>query len=153
MNQALRRLSPVILALALFSVSCSDPLPTTSPPDSELRLQIHAATGHEAPECTDFGAADATIEITTRGFDPDCAQVRLGAVLSFVNGTDIEHRILVGDPANSEVGRHIRVDAIVGAGGTYTLDPVDGLLDVEIYPFWSQGFQEDGFTGSLIVRP
>lgn len=116
-------------------------------------MQIHAATGHEPPECTDFGTADATIGITALGFEPDCAQVRLGSVLYIVNATETEKRFIVGDPADSEVGRHIRVDEAVGPGGRYSLDPVDGLLDDQIYPFWLQGLQEEGYSGSLVVSP
>jgi hypothetical protein len=148
-----KRLACGMAAVFFILPACADPLPTTGPPDSELRLQIHAATGHEPPECTYFGGREAIIQITADGFDPECAEVLLESVLSFVNTTEAEHRIFVGDPANSEVGRHIRIDETVGPGETYVLDPVDSLLDQEIYPFWSQGFQEDGFAGSLIVHP
>ncbi len=147
------RLGGILLALVIMASACSDPLPTTSPPDSELRLQIHAATGHEPPECTDFGASAAEIEITTDGFEPDCLSVALTGMLTISNNTESEQRFIVGDPANSEVGRHLRVDEIIAAGESYILDPIDALLDEEIYPFWLQGLQEQGFAGSLVVTP
>jgi len=143
----------LVLAFTLILAACSEPLPTTSPPDSELRLQIHAATGHEPPECTDFGTSDARIEITEAGFEPECIEVALAAALLVVNNSGIEQRFMVGDPADSEVGRHVRVDEAIAPGDSYSLDPVDALLDDEIYPFWLQGLQEQGFAGSLLVGP
>lgn len=148
-----KNLSGILLVTMFMVTSCSDPLPTTSPPDSELRLQIHAATGHEPPECTDFGNANAEIEITTDGFDADCIKVALTSALQIVNNTAVEQRFMVGDPANSEVGRHLKVDEIIAAGASYSLDPVDALLDQDIYPFWLQGLQEAGYAGSLVVTP
>ncbi len=142
-----------MFVVVIIVSACSDPLPTTNPPDSELRLQIHAATGHEPPECTDFGKVDAELEITTDGFDAACIKVALASVLRIVNNTAVEQRFMVGDPANSEVGRHLRVDETIAPGASYSLDPVDALLGVEIYPFWLQGLQEEGYAGSLIVTP
>lgn len=68
-------------------------------------------------------------------------------MLKIVNNTDIEQRFMVSDPANSEVGRHLRVDETIAAGASYSLDPVDALLGEEIYPFWLQGLQEEGYAG------
>jgi hypothetical protein len=153
MRRSTKNLSGMLLATMIVITGCSEPRPTTSPPDSELRLQIHAATGHEPPECTDFGDSDAEIEITADGFEPDCVMVSLGAVLTVSNNTDLEQRFIVGDPADSDVGRHIRVDEAIPSEAVYELDPVDALPDDEIYPFWLQGLQEDGFAGSLIVTP
>lgn len=141
------------LFVCLSVGACSDPRPTTSPPDSELREQIHAATGHEPPECTDFGTASAEVVVTDTGFEPSCLSVSRSSAITITNRTAAEHRFIVGDPATSLVGRHIRVDEVVPAGGEYTLDPVESLLGEEFYPFWSQGLQDEGYAGTLIVRP
>ncbi len=153
MRRLTKNLSGMLLATMIMIAGCSQPRPTNSPPDSELRLQIHAATGHEPPECTDFGDSDAEIEITADGFVPDCVMVSLGDVLTVSNNTDLEQRFIVGDPADSEVGRHIRVDEKIPSEAVYQLDPVDSLLGEEIYPFWLQGLQEQGYAGSLVVTP
>jgi hypothetical protein len=140
-----------VLAVALGA--CSEPLPTTAPPESELREQIHAATGHEPPNCTDFTGGNAEIVITADGFEPDCALVAAGRALILRNETDEEHTFMASDPANNEVGRHIRIEEVLPAGAEITLDPLEATLGPEIYPFWSKGHQEEGFAGSLIVRP
>lgn len=145
---------PASLAvLVLTLVACGEELPTTAPPDSELREQIHAATGHEPPQCTDFSGGEAEIVITDDGFEPECVSVAADAGLVVRNDTDEEHTFMASDPADNEVGRHIRVEEVIPAGGEVMLDPVDETLGPEIYPFWSKGHQEQGFAGSLIVRP
>lgn len=145
---------PAFIAfLMLLVAACGEELPTTAPPDSELREQIHAATGHEPPDCTDFTGGDAEIVITDDGFEPECAFVAAGSGLTVRNDTEQEHIFMASDPANNEVGRHIRVEEVISAGDEVTLDPVEETLGPEIYPFWSKGHQEEGFAGSLIVRP
>lgn len=146
------RLVP-IAALVVVLGACSEPLPTTAPPEEELREQIHAATGHEPPDCTDFTGGDAEIVITTDGFEPDCAIVAAGRSLTVRNDTSEEHTFMASDPANNDVGRHIRIEEVIPAGAGITLDPVESTLGPEIYPFWSKDHQEEGFAGSLIVRP
>lgn len=146
------RLVP-IAALAVVLGACSEPLPTTAPPDSELREQIHAATGHEPPDCTDFTGGAAEIVITDEGFEPDCALVAAGRGLTVRNDTGEEHTFMASDPANNDVGRQIRIEEVIPAGAEITLDPVEATLGPEIYPFWSKGYQEEGFAGTLIVRP
>jgi plastocyanin len=142
-----------LLLAAILLAACADPLPTTSPPDQELREQIHAATGHEPPECTDFTSGVATITITAAGFEPECAMVSAGSELSVTNQTDDDHTFTVSDGSGNVVVRHIRVDESLPPGARYDLEPVDSLLGEGIYPFWSKGHQEEGFAGTLIVRP
>ena len=146
------RLVPIV-ALVVVLGACSEPLPTTAPPDSELREQIHAATGHEPPDCTDFTGGAAQIVITDEGFEPDCALVAAGRRLTVRNDTSEEHTFMASDPANNDVGRHIRIEEVLPAGAEITLDPLGATLGPEIYPFWSKGHQEEGFAGTLIVRP
>lgn len=140
-------------ALVIALGACADPLPTTAPPEAELREQIHAATGHEPPDCTDFTGGDAEIVITTEGFEPECAVVAAGSGLTVRNDTNDQHTFIVSDPANSDVGRHIRVEEVIQDGGEITIEPVEATLGPEIYPFWAKDHQEEGFAGSLIVRP
>jgi plastocyanin len=142
----------LVLAVTVLA-ACADPLPTTRPPDEELREQIHAATGHEPPECTDFTAGDATITITATGFGPECVMVAPGSMLTVTNETDDEHTFTVSDGSGNVVVRHIRVDEVLPPDAAYDLAPVDDLLGEGIYPFWSKGHQEEGFNGTLIVRP
>jgi plastocyanin len=136
----------------LLAAACADPVPGATPPPEELREQIHAATGHEPTSCTDFRGSAAEIEITTTGFSPECLIVSAGSRLTVVNNDFREHSLTVSDPTGNLVVRHIRVDAALQPGDEYLLDPVDSLLGVGIYPFWSKGDQQEGFTGSLIVR-
>jgi plastocyanin len=142
-----------LAALVLALAACGEELPTTAPPESELREQIHAATGHEPPACTDFTGGEAEIVITDEGFEPECALVTADGGLSVRNETDDEHTFTVSDPANNTVGRQIRVDEVLIQGAEVTLDPIAETLGSGIYPFWSKGHQEQGFTGSLIVGP
>ncbi len=137
----------------LVGVACSEPTPTSRPPDEVLREHIHAATGHEPPACTDFAKGDALITITETGFEPDCLMVNTAASLTVVNETSTEHTFMVSDGADSLVVRHIRVEEAIPPGGEYVLDPVESLIGEEIYPFWSKGYQEQGYGGTLIVRP
>lgn len=140
-----------LLAVACL-VSCADTVPTTRPPDSELREQIHAATGHEPADCTDFTNGDGVISITATGFEPECAIVGVDSTLVVENRSDAEHTFTVSDGADSQVVRHIRVDETLAPDADYEL-LVEDLLGPAIYPFWSKGHQEDGFAGTLIVRP
>lgn len=149
---SITRLVPIAALVVVFG-ACSEPLPTTAPPDSELREQIHAATGHEPPDCTDFTSGAAEIVITADGFDPDCALVAVDRGLTIRNETSEEHTFMASDPANNAVGRHIRIEEVIPPGTETSLDPVEDTVGAGIYPFWSKGHQEEGFAGSLIVRP
>jgi hypothetical protein len=147
-----RRLAIVALAMSAVLVACSEDLPVDTPTDAELREQIHAATGHEPEQCSDNRNHDAELVIGESGVEPKCIIVSKGASLTIINADGQAHRFFVGDPANNEVGRHIRVDAQIESQGEYELDEVASLLGVGIYPYWVQGAQEDGFEGTIVVR-
>ncbi len=148
------RATRAVLGLVVMAwlTSCSEPLPTTRPPDSELREQIHAATGHEPTDCTDFAGSDAVIAITDTGFEPECAMVATDSTLVVENQSGEEHTFTVSDGAGGDVVRHIRVDETLAPDGEYEL-VVEDQLGPAIYPFWSKGHQEEGYTGTLIVGP
>lgn len=142
-----------LLALGLaLTTACSEPLPVEAPPPEELREQIHAATGHEPAECTDFRGGAAELAVTETGFSTDCLIIMASSELVVVNEDEVAHTFTIGDPADNLVGRHIRVDVTLEPGDEYVLIPDDAFLGPGVYPFWSKGDQEEGFAGSLIVR-
>jgi hypothetical protein len=123
-----------------------------APTPEELREQIHAATGHEPTHCTDMTEADGELVLGAAGPEPKCLIVASDSPLRIINTDQAPHTFLVSDPANSQLGRHIRVEAEIAADETYVIQPVSSLLGVGIYPYWLKGEQEQGHAGTIIVR-
>jgi hypothetical protein len=140
------------LVLLLAIGACAEPEPVVAPTPEELREQIHAATGHEPTHCTDMTQGDGVLTLAATGPEPRCLIVAADSVLAVVNQDEVSHTVLVSDPANSVLGRHVRVEASVEAGAEYRLDPVSSLIGVGIYPYWLEGEQELGHAGTIIVR-
>ncbi|MCI0424776.1 MAG: hypothetical protein L0Z47_02865 [Actinobacteria bacterium] len=141
-----------LLGSLLVLTACSDPAPVTAPTPEELREQIHAATGHEPTHCTDMTGGEGVLRVGGNGPDPECLIVSAESGLTVINTDGATHTFLVSDPANTDVVRHIRVEAVIEGDGQYVLDPVSSLLGVGIYPYWLKGEQESGQAGTMIVR-